>query len=186
MNKFVNSEYFQYFECYVKKKWKLLVLKWAYLLMVISCFLIIVLINSFIHFLKHSITCVFRLGHGIGRSGDITAVQPKAAGSSIIMKLSNALILDLIRQTGKQVSMNGKLHNHNDRSLFMIACVKCPNYINCLFSLIWKFRCYFRQICFYCSHGHWNDLDSLLADLATFPTWCQICDMAKNRSEVLF
>ncbi|XP_071956294.1 O-phosphoseryl-tRNA(Sec) selenium transferase-like [Antedon mediterranea] len=42
----------------------------------------------------------FRLGHGIGRSGDITAVQPKAAGSSILMKLTNAMMLDVLRITG--------------------------------------------------------------------------------------
>ena len=42
----------------------------------------------------------FYLGHGIGRSGDITAVQPKAAGSSVIMKLTNAMLLDLVRFTG--------------------------------------------------------------------------------------
>ena len=33
----------------------------------------------------------FGLGHGIGRSGDICEVQPKAAGSSIISKLTNRL-----------------------------------------------------------------------------------------------
>lgn len=42
----------------------------------------------------------FGLGHGIGRSGDLCAVQPKAAGSSILNKLTNALVLDLIRQFG--------------------------------------------------------------------------------------
>ncbi|XP_074642114.1 O-phosphoseryl-tRNA(Sec) selenium transferase-like [Tubulanus polymorphus] len=44
----------------------------------------------------------FRLGHGIGRSGDITAVQPKAAGSSLIMKLANAMVLDIIKLAGVQ------------------------------------------------------------------------------------
>ena len=42
----------------------------------------------------------FRLGHGIGRSGDITAIQPKAAGSSLLMKLTNSLALDVIKLTG--------------------------------------------------------------------------------------
>ncbi|XP_033100355.1 O-phosphoseryl-tRNA(Sec) selenium transferase-like [Anneissia japonica] len=42
----------------------------------------------------------FRLGHGIGRSGDITAVQPKAAGSSILMKLTNSMMLDVLRISG--------------------------------------------------------------------------------------
>ena len=42
-----------------------------------------------------------RLGHGIGRSGDIAAIQPKAAGSSLLMKLTNALVLDCIKRCGK-------------------------------------------------------------------------------------
>ncbi|BFZ10051.1 hypothetical protein BsWGS_13090 [Bradybaena similaris] len=42
----------------------------------------------------------YRLGHGIGRSGDITAVQPKAAGSSILMKVTNSLVLDTIKLAG--------------------------------------------------------------------------------------
>ncbi|XP_033646029.1 O-phosphoseryl-tRNA(Sec) selenium transferase-like [Asterias rubens] len=42
----------------------------------------------------------YRLGHGIGRSGDIAAIQPKAAGSSILMKITNAMALDALRMTG--------------------------------------------------------------------------------------
>lgn len=42
----------------------------------------------------------FRFGHGIGRSGDIAEVQPKAAGSSILMKLTNQMTLDLLRRRG--------------------------------------------------------------------------------------
>lgn len=38
--------------------------------------------------------------HGIGRSGDLTAIQPKAVGSSLLNKLSNALVLDAIRISG--------------------------------------------------------------------------------------
>ena len=41
-----------------------------------------------------------RLGHGIGRSGDIAAIQPKAAGSSLLMTLTNAIVLDVIRTAG--------------------------------------------------------------------------------------
>ena len=41
-----------------------------------------------------------RLGHGIGRSGDIAAIQPKAAGSSILMKLTNSMALDVLRMAG--------------------------------------------------------------------------------------
>jgi len=42
----------------------------------------------------------FGLSHGVGRSGDLTAVQPKAAGSSIITKLTNSMLLDIIKLSG--------------------------------------------------------------------------------------
>lgn len=38
--------------------------------------------------------------HGIGRSGDITEMQPKAIGSSILNKLTNDLLLDYIKLSG--------------------------------------------------------------------------------------
>ena len=39
----------------------------------------------------------FRLGHGVGRSGDIAAIQPKAAGSSMIARLTETMLLDLLK-----------------------------------------------------------------------------------------
>ncbi|CAM41839.1 SLA/LP autoantigen-like protein [Leishmania braziliensis MHOM/BR/75/M2904] len=42
----------------------------------------------------------FHLTHGIGRSGDLVSEQPKAAGSSLLYKVTNVLMLDLIRQAG--------------------------------------------------------------------------------------
>lgn len=42
----------------------------------------------------------FGLGHGIGRSGDIAEEQPKAAGSSLLYKLTNSLAADAIRRAG--------------------------------------------------------------------------------------
>ncbi|KAF4649677.1 hypothetical protein FOZ61_001083, partial [Perkinsus olseni] len=42
----------------------------------------------------------FGLMHGIGRSGDIAAVQPKAAGSSLILRLTRYLAADAIRLAG--------------------------------------------------------------------------------------
>ena len=42
----------------------------------------------------------YGLGHGIGRSGDLTSVQPKAAGSSLINKLTNSMLLDIIKISG--------------------------------------------------------------------------------------
>lgn len=43
---------------------------------------------------------MYGLGHGIGRSGDVTAVQPKAAGSSLIVQLSQAMMLNLFKISG--------------------------------------------------------------------------------------
>ncbi|XP_076166175.1 sec synthetase isoform X2 [Ptiloglossa arizonensis] len=42
----------------------------------------------------------FRMGHGIGRSSDLEEVQPKAAGSSLMYKLTNALVFEVIRYMG--------------------------------------------------------------------------------------
>ena len=42
----------------------------------------------------------YKLSHGIGRSGNISEVQPKAAGSSIISILTNHLVHDAIIQSG--------------------------------------------------------------------------------------
>lgn len=42
----------------------------------------------------------YHLGHGVGRSGDIAEVQPKAAGSSLLNKLTNSMVLDVFRYVG--------------------------------------------------------------------------------------
>lgn len=42
----------------------------------------------------------YRLSHGVGRSGDVAEVQPKAAGSSLLAKLANALARDALRLAG--------------------------------------------------------------------------------------
>ncbi|KAG8510314.1 O-phosphoseryl-tRNA(Sec) selenium transferase [Galemys pyrenaicus] len=44
--------------------------------------------------------------HGIGRSGDISAVQPKAAGSSLLNKITNSLVLDIIKLAGVHTVTN--------------------------------------------------------------------------------
>mmetsp|Transcript_27569 Transcript_27569/g.70228 ORF Transcript_27569/g.70228 Transcript_27569/m.70228 type:complete len:506 (-) Transcript_27569:1835-3352(-) len=44
----------------------------------------------------------YRLAHGIGRSGDIAAEQPKAAGSSLLAKLTSLLAADALRLAGLQ------------------------------------------------------------------------------------
>lgn len=42
----------------------------------------------------------YRMGHGVGRSGDIAEIQPRAIGTSLLQKLANALVLDVIRLMG--------------------------------------------------------------------------------------
>uniref|UniRef100_T1ITR7 O-phosphoseryl-tRNA(Sec) selenium transferase n=1 Tax=Strigamia maritima TaxID=126957 RepID=T1ITR7_STRMM len=42
----------------------------------------------------------YRLGHGIGRSGDLVESQPKATGSSMLNVLANALVRDAIKLAG--------------------------------------------------------------------------------------
>jgi len=43
----------------------------------------------------------FHLGHGMGRSGDIAEIQPKAAGSSLVAKLANCFALDVLKLGGE-------------------------------------------------------------------------------------
>lgn len=42
----------------------------------------------------------YYMGHGIGRSGDITEIQPKAAGSSLIGHICNDMVLSVLRSIG--------------------------------------------------------------------------------------
>ncbi|KFG66306.1 O-phosphoseryl-tRNA(Sec) selenium transferase, partial [Toxoplasma gondii RUB] len=46
----------------------------------------------------------FHFSHGIGRSGDIAALQPKAAGSSLLFALTRRLVLDAIHVCGIQAA----------------------------------------------------------------------------------
>jgi O-phospho-L-seryl-tRNASec:L-selenocysteinyl-tRNA synthase len=42
----------------------------------------------------------FGLIHGIGRSGDVTELQPKAVGSSFLLKLCTSLVTNLLKFIG--------------------------------------------------------------------------------------
>eukprot|EP00201_Polytomella_parva_P001381 CAMPEP_0175087580 /NCGR_PEP_ID=MMETSP0052_2-20121109/29910_1 /TAXON_ID=51329 ORGANISM="Polytomella parva, Strain SAG 63-3" /NCGR_SAMPLE_ID=MMETSP0052_2 /ASSEMBLY_ACC=CAM_ASM_000194 /LENGTH=117 /DNA_ID=CAMNT_0016359943 /DNA_START=146 /DNA_END=495 /DNA_ORIENTATION=- len=42
----------------------------------------------------------YGLAHGVGRSGDVAAEQPKAAGSSLMSKLTNILARDALHVAG--------------------------------------------------------------------------------------
>lgn len=44
----------------------------------------------------------YRFTHGIGRSGDLVETQPKAIGSTAMSKLTNAIVLDLLKTVGTQ------------------------------------------------------------------------------------
>lgn len=44
----------------------------------------------------------YHLGHGVGRSGDVSAVQPKAAGSSLMYQITNLLALDALHIAGSK------------------------------------------------------------------------------------
>ncbi len=68
----------------------------------------------------HLLIMCCRLGHGIGRSGDISAVQPKAAGSSILMKLTNSMVLDIIRLSGGLMLLNKWYYNNKGNSYTLI------------------------------------------------------------------
>ena len=72
----------------------------------------------------------YRLGHGVGRSGDIAEVQPKVAVSSLLCKLENSLVLDVFRSVGK-------LHllvNLFESFLWAILSLRCEVHISFLFS----------------------------------------------------
>ncbi|KAH8385100.1 hypothetical protein KR200_004289 [Drosophila serrata] len=49
----------------------------------------------------------YNFGHGIGRSGDLLEAQPKAAGSTLLARLTNALILDFMKTVGQLPSCAG-------------------------------------------------------------------------------
>lgn len=38
------------------------------------------------------------MGHGIGRSGDVMANQPKAAGSSLLLQLTKFLVVSAFKE----------------------------------------------------------------------------------------
>eukprot|EP00960_Hanusia_phi_P064476 765802-Hanusia_phi.AAC.9 len=42
----------------------------------------------------------YGMSHGVGRSGDLTAEQPKAAGSSLLGKLANLMVMDALKIAG--------------------------------------------------------------------------------------
>lgn len=66
--------------------------------------MLILLVNSSDTVEENIFTVVFlRLIHGIGRSGDIAAIQPKAAGSSLLNKMTNSIVLDILKLSGVYV-----------------------------------------------------------------------------------
>ncbi|CAB9514283.1 phosphoseryl-tRNA(Sec) selenium transferase [Seminavis robusta] len=61
----------------------------------------------------------FGLSHGMGRSGDITEPQPKAAGSSVLVKLALLLVLDVVRRGS---GLNGKAKGPAAHGILLPLC----------------------------------------------------------------
>ncbi|XP_042530674.1 O-phosphoseryl-tRNA(Sec) selenium transferase isoform X2 [Dipodomys spectabilis] len=81
----------------------------------------------------------YRFIHGIGRSGDISAVQPKAAGSSLLNKITNSLVLDIIKLAGfEPVVIENLLEGDELRTDLKAVEAKVqelgPDYILCIHS----------------------------------------------------
>jgi O-phospho-L-seryl-tRNASec:L-selenocysteinyl-tRNA synthase len=73
----------------------------------------------------------FGLSHGMGRSGDITEPQPKAAGSSVLVKLTLLLALDAIRRGS---GLDGKINKkQNGPAAFGILLPLCTGMSMSLF-----------------------------------------------------
>ncbi|KAI4808447.1 hypothetical protein KUCAC02_000506 [Chaenocephalus aceratus] len=60
----------------------------------------------------------YRLIHGIGRSGDIAAVQPKAAGSSLLNKSPNSVDLEAVERKIEELGAENILCVHSTTSCF--------------------------------------------------------------------
>lgn len=67
----------------------------------------------------------FNLAHGIGRSGDVSAVQPKAIGSSLINKLTTSFVLNLIKKRLNISSAAAALILPLATGMGMILCFLC-------------------------------------------------------------
>ena len=112
----------------------------------------------------HNYAVYYRLGHGIGRSGDVSAVQPKAAGSSLLNKLTNSLLLDLIRRTGRNLTIKKWVPKFQSTVNFR--------------SPIHTGLC--ADTC-----GYWYGYAACSAITSTTKTRGQVCNMAENRPEIL-
>ncbi|XP_064484110.1 O-phosphoseryl-tRNA(Sec) selenium transferase-like [Ornithodoros turicata] len=66
----------------------------------------------------------YRMGHGIGRSGDIAETQPKAAGSSLINKLTNSMVLHVLQFAGVP----------NTKSCFVVPMATGMSLVLCMLS----------------------------------------------------
>lgn len=116
---------------------------------------------------------LFRLIHGIGRSGDISAVQPKAAGSSLLNKLTNSVVLDIIKLAGRCKSKNIYVYTYpvffvliSDFCFFMC---RCPDSDQLLCG----------------SYGNWHESNSVFFNIAAQETKGKIHYLATYRPEVL-
>lgn len=156
--------------------------------------------------------CVYhRLIHGIGRSGDIAAIQPKAAGSSLLNKLTNSVVLDVLKLSGWRLQICTNIfHLFTDcpliwgtikilRSLIsrppMFASLFAPpqsrqlslRSCNSLLkrSYLLAARCPQRGELLRGSHGDRDEPDTVLPDSSPPPAKGSLHRVASNRPEVL-
>ncbi|EDV94822.1 O-phosphoseryl-tRNA(Sec) selenium transferase [Drosophila grimshawi] len=67
----------------------------------------------------------YNFGHGIGRSGDLLEAQPKAAGSTLLAALTNALLFELLQMLGM----------HSCRGCFLVPMATGMTLMLCLQAL---------------------------------------------------
>lgn len=63
----------------------------------------------------------FLMTHGIGRSENIAEVQPNATGSSLMIKLVNAMLLESIRFMGKYLPTSNIIYLINLSFCFVVV-----------------------------------------------------------------
>lgn len=117
---------------------------------------------------------LFRLIHGIGRSGDISAVQPKAAGSSLLNKLTNSVVLDVIKLAGrckfKKSQLFVKLHH---------------GFLMFISDLLFVCRCPDSDQLLCGSYGNGHESNSVFFNIEAQETKGKIHCLASYRPEIL-
>lgn len=118
---------------------------------------------------------LFRLIHGIGRSGDISAIQPKAAGSSLLNKLTNSVVLDVIKLAGRCKF---------EKSHFLVKL--CHGFFMLISDLLFMCRCPDSGQLLCGSNGNRHESNSMFFNIEAQETKGKIHYLATYRPEILF